>query len=100
MVTSEQVLAAISNCFDPEIRGVNLVDLGLIYDVNVNEEHVDVTMTLTTPGCGMSRQIAEDVKSQVAMVEGISDVAVTIVWDPPWNPKMMSENAKKMLGFA
>lgn len=100
MVTREDVYAAISNCFDPEIRNVSIVDLGLIYDVTIQDDHVDVTMTLTTPGCGMARYIADDVKSKVESIEGVSAVDVSIVWDPPWNPNMMSQTAKKALGYA
>lgn len=100
MVTKEQVMDALQQCKDPEIPMVSIVDLGLIYDVQIKDDVVDIKMTLTTPGCGMAKYIAQEAKMKVESLDGIKDVNVTIVWDPPWTPERMSEEAKKHLGFA
>jgi metal-sulfur cluster biosynthetic enzyme len=78
---------------------VNIVDLGLIYDVKIEGDKVNVKMTLTAVGCPMSAGIAYDVKNKLLTLEGVKEANVEIVWDPPWNPTMMSEEAKKLLGF-
>ena len=99
MVTEEQVKNALRECYDPEIP-VNIVDLGLIYDIKVSpEDEVHITMTLTSQGCGMAQQIALQAKQKVAEVQGVKEAKVTVVWDPPWNPSKMSEEAKKKLGM-
>lgn len=99
MVTEEQVKAALKECYDPELP-VNIVDLGLVYGVDIQEgESVNVTMTLTSPGCGMAYQIALQAKQRVLQVPGVKDAKVTVVWEPAWNPGMMSEEAKQKLGF-
>lgn len=98
MVTKEQVYEALQDCYDPEIP-VNIVDLGLVYDVEVNEGQVAVKMTLTAPGCGMGAMIANDAKQRIMDLEGVSDATVDLVWDPPWNPSMISEEAKQKLGI-
>jgi probable FeS assembly SUF system protein SufT len=89
--------------YDPEIP-VNIVDLGLVYSMDVEEKpeggyRVDVTMTLTAPGCGMGPAIAEDAKSKILLVPGVSDADVRITWDPPWNQQMISEEGKMKLGL-
>ncbi len=100
MVTAEQVREALKECYDPEIP-VNIVDLGLIYDIQVNpQDEVVVTMTLTTPGCGMAHNIALQAKAKAMSVPGVKDAKVTVVWDPPWDPSKMSEEARKKLGMA
>jgi len=99
MVTQEQVFEALRECYDPEIP-VNVVDLGLIYGVEIpSGETVKITMTLTTPGCGMAHNIALQVKQRALQIPGIKEASVTVVWDPPWDPSRMSEAAKKQLGF-
>ena len=100
MITQEQVIEALKECYDPEIP-VNIVDLGLIYGVDViPEDQVKVTMTLTTPGCGMAHSIAMQAKQRVFQIPGVKDATVTVVWEPPWDPSRMSEEAKKKLGMA
>jgi metal-sulfur cluster biosynthetic enzyme len=89
--------------YDPEIP-VNIVDLGLVYSMDVGPKpeggyRVDVTMTLTAPGCGMGPAIAEDAKSKILLVPGVSDADVRITWDPPWNQQMISEEGKMKLGL-
>ena len=92
------------SCYDPEIP-VNIVDLGLIYDCHLTPmdapgaHKVDVKMTLTAPGCGMGPVLAQDVQSKLLGLEGVNDVAVELVWDPPWNQGMMTEAAKLQLGL-
>ena len=76
------------------------MDLGLIYEVQGEANNdVNIKMTLTSPGCPMHSMIAEDVKSKVTNIEEIGSVNVAVVWDPPWNPNMMSEEARKKLGY-
>ena len=99
MVTTDQVRDALKECFDPEIP-VNIVDLGLIYNIEVSaQDEVHVTMTLTTPGCGMAQQIAFSAKAKALSVPGVKDAKVTVVWEPRWDPSKMSEEAKKKLGI-
>lgn len=98
MVTKEQVFEALQECYDPEIP-VNIVDLGLIYDVEVAETKVAVKMTLTAPGCGMGSMIAADAQQKILALDGVDEATVDLVWDPPWNPSMISEEAKQRLGI-
>ena len=100
----EDVIRDALRCvYDPEIP-VNIVDLGLIYkiDIEQNEEGkrvVSIDMTLTAPGCGMGPVIAEDAKGKVNKLSGIDDAQVEIVWDPPWTQEMISETGKMELGM-
>ena len=94
---------ALKKVFDPEIP-VNIVDLGLVYSLNTKEQleggyKLDMDMTLTAPGCGMGPAIAEDAKGQLERVPGVSEAEVNIVWDPPWNQDMISEEGKMVLGL-
>jgi metal-sulfur cluster biosynthetic enzyme len=103
-VTEERVFDALRQCYDPEIP-VNIVDLGLIYEVKVEEEipgaaNVYIQMTLTAPGCGMGPMIAADVKRRVQQVPGVSNVLVDLVFEPNWHPGMMTEAAKLMLNIS
>lgn len=97
-VTEEQVYDVLKECYDPEIP-VDLVSLGLIYGVTIVDDWVGVKMTLTTPGCGMANQIADQVREKVRSLSGVSDADVRLVWQPAWNPTMMSDEAKKKLGI-
>ncbi len=106
-VSQEQLEKEIWNqlrsCYDPEIP-VNIVDLGLIYDCHLSPAggsgfRVDVKMTLTAPGCGMGPMLAQDVQNRLLSLEGVEDVSVELVWDPPWNQAMMTEAAKLQLGL-
>ncbi|MGH9746132.1 MAG: metal-sulfur cluster assembly factor [Candidatus Acidiferrales bacterium] len=95
----ERIMEALRQCFDPEIP-VNIVDLGLIYDVqNDPEGNVAVKMTLTTQGCPSAQAIPEQVKLRVAAIEEVRDVNVEVVWEPPWNPSMISPAGRKALGI-
>lgn len=99
----KEIWNQLRSCYDPEIP-VNIVDLGLIYDCHItpmapNSHKVDVKMTLTAPGCGMGPMLAQDVQNRLLSLEGVDDVAVELVWDPPWNQAMMTEAAKLQLGL-
>ena len=99
VATEEDVREALRQIVDPEI-GINIVDLGLVYECNVDDEgQCAITMTLTSPGCPLSGYIGTAVDSAVSELDGIKNVDVDIVWSPPWNPSMMSEDAKLELGI-
>ena len=76
-----------------------MLDLGLIYDVQLNKGQIYVKMTLTAPGCGMGPYIAQNAEWRIAEIEGVEDVEVEMVFDPPWNPEMITEDGKKLLGL-
>jgi metal-sulfur cluster biosynthetic enzyme len=98
-VTTEQVYSALRKCMDPEIP-VNVVDLGLIYGVQVNpENNVDIKMTMTTRGCPLHDTLVSDVKRYVGKINGIGNINVEIVWDPPWNVEKMEPNIREKMGF-
>ncbi len=92
-LTDELVLETLRQVIDPEL-GVNIVDLGLIYRIAYAAGKLTVTMTLTTPGCPMHDSIAEGVKNILLTLDGVNDVEVEVVWDPPWHPSMMSEQGR------
>jgi metal-sulfur cluster biosynthetic enzyme len=95
----ERILDALRQCYDPEIP-INIVDLGLIYDVQFDEPgNVVVKMTLTTQGCPSALAIPEQVKARVAAMEEVRDINVEIVWEPPWNPSMISPAGRQVLGL-
>lgn len=94
----EGVIAALKEIYDPEIP-VNIYDLGLIYGVEVTDGHVVVTMTLTTPHCPVAESMPAEVELRVGAVPGAGDVEVNLVWDPPWDPQLMSDEAKLELGM-
>ena len=99
MVTREQVIEELRNVFDPEIP-VNIVDLGLIYDCAVDPKgSVEIKMTLTAQGCPAAKAIPEEVRKRAEAVEGVSKVAVTVVWDPPWHPSRISAEGRRILGI-
>lgn len=98
LVNEKDVMDALRDCYDPEIP-VNIVDLGLIYDVKVDGKKVSVKMTLTARGCPMHSFIANNAKRKIMELDEVGDVDVEVVWDPPWTPDRMSDEAKKLLGF-
>ena len=98
-ITADQVLEKLKDVYDPEIP-VNVVDLGLIYDVQVNDSNeVHVLMTLTAPGCGMGPYIAQQAEWAISEMEGLESVTVEMVFDPPWSPDLLTEEGKKLLGI-
>ncbi len=98
-ITQDVVKEALKDVIDPEL-GYNIVDLGLIYGVTIRGVHVDVVMTMTTPGCPATNYIQEGAHERLLSIEGVKDAAVNVVWSPPWEPAMMSEDAKRYFGFA
>ncbi len=98
MVTPEDVEDALTNVIDPEL-GLDFVELGLIYGVDVDAGHVHVTFTLTSPGCPIGPQVSEQIEEFVGELEGVDQVDSSMVFTPPWTPERMSEDAKFALGF-
>jgi metal-sulfur cluster biosynthetic enzyme len=98
MVTQEQVYEVLRDCYDPELP-VNIVDLGLVYDVTVQDDNVSVVMTLTARGCPAHSFISESVRARVTRIPGVKSANVQVVWDPPWDISRMSDTAKKRLGM-
>jgi metal-sulfur cluster biosynthetic enzyme len=97
-LNKEGVMEALRDVYDPEIP-INVVDLGLIYDCSVDKGDVDIKMTLTFAGCGMGPYIAQQAEWRVAEMEGVEDVNVELVYDPPWTPDMITEEGKAELGL-
>jgi len=102
-LTQDEVLTALKQCYDPEIP-VNIVDLGLIYEVRFAEapedkQDVTVEMTLTAQGCPAHVMIGDQVKSRVEQLPGVRNVSVNVVWNPPWTPERLSPDARKQLGI-
>lgn len=100
MPTIEQIRNSLQVVIDPEI-GMDIVNLGLVYDVKFDEtqQKADVKMTLTSPACPVGPQIVAKAKEVIGKLEGVKDVNLEIVWTPPWNPEMMTEEAKDKLGI-
>ena len=98
MVEKSQVMSALKKCYDPEVP-INIVDLGLIYGINIKGGNVDIKMTLTSPGCPMGSFIIENIKNKVSKIRGVKKVNINLVLDPPWSPDRMSKLAKKKLGM-
>ncbi len=96
--SKELVSMALRSCYDPEIA-VNIVDLGLVRDIGINGGLVEVSMTLTAPGCPMGSQIVNDVRETLSQLPGVEDVVVNLVFEPPWTPDLMSDQARKQLGM-
>lgn len=96
IITKEEVIEVLKTCYDPEIP-INIIDLGLVYGVEVKEDRVHIKMTLTMPGCPMGELIIENVKRKVEAIEGVKEVKIELVWDPPWTPDRISEEAMKRI---
>jgi metal-sulfur cluster biosynthetic enzyme len=98
MATVEDVTDALRDVIDPEL-GLDFVELGLIYDVEVDAGNVHITYTLTSPGCPIGPQVSEQMVEFVSELDGVDDVRSTMTFSPPWTPDRMSEDAKFALGF-
>jgi len=96
-LNEQTVTDALRQVIDPEI-GCNRVDLGLIYEIAINGPQVNVTMTLTTPGCPMHESLCAGVQAAVLNLAGVDEAEVELVWDPPWHPAMMTEAGRAMAG--
>ncbi|MEN8121076.1 MAG: SUF system Fe-S cluster assembly protein [Bacteroidota bacterium] len=94
-----EILKVIKEVYDPEIP-VNVYDLGLIYEIDVDDyDNVDIKMTLTAPNCPVADSMPNEVKEKVKAIEGVNNVNIEMVFDPPWSASMMSEEAKLVLGY-
>lgn len=98
MPTEEEVTEALTNVIDPEL-GLDFVELGLIYGVEVDGANVNVSFTLTTPACPIGPQVTEQIKEFVGELDGVEAVEATMTFSPPWSPELMSEDAKFALGY-
>ncbi len=98
MVTKDDIFSALKSVYDPEL-GVNVVELGLIYDVIIGGNAVKIRMTMTSPMCPAAASIVEQCKASVQKVSGVATCEMELIWNPPWSPERMSEDAKMKLGF-
>jgi metal-sulfur cluster biosynthetic enzyme len=98
MLDQEVIYESLKQIYDPEV-GINIVDMGLIYSLDIEGSKVGITMTLTSPGCPAGPQILGQVDSALKALEGIEDVDIQVVWSPPWSPDMLSEDARDQLGI-
>ncbi len=98
MVSEDVVTEALKEVYDPELH-YNIVDLGLVYDVEIKDGAVHILMTLTTPACPIGPMVIEQIQENVGLVPGVKDVDVEITFDPLWSPDMMSEEARADLGL-
>ena len=98
MELKDKVIAEIKKIYDPEIP-VNIYELGLIYQIDINNNNVKIKMTLTTPNCPVAESLPKEVKDSILEIDGVSKVDLDLVWDPPWNKSMMSEAAKLELNL-
>ena len=96
--TTDAITSCLENVIDPEL-GINVVDLGLIYNIHINGDKISVDMTLTTPGCPMAGMLAGSVEQAVRQTFEGADVEVSLIWDPPWTPDRLSEAARQQLGY-
>ena len=92
------VVEKLKECFDPEIP-IDLWNLGLIYEIKINDKEIEILMTLTTPGCGMANHIADDLKNKILKLKQVSNVNINITFDPIWSPEMMTDEGRVKLGF-
>lgn len=98
MINEEIVRLALKDVYDPEI-GINIIDLGLVYDIKVDSGKVFIKMTLTTPGCPIGPMLMADIKDILFQMDGVEDVEIEFVWSPPWTPDMMSDEAKEIMSY-
>ena len=102
-ITEDKVVEVLKQCYDPEIP-IDLWNLGLIYNIKIQDQDdnccVDIIMSLTTPGCGMGDHMAQDIKTKLEAVTEVSEATVSVTFEPPWNPEMMSDEAREKLGFS
>ena len=100
MIAKEAVREELKKVIDPELN-INIIALGLVYDVSIDQEvgKVVVTMTLTTPGCPLSVVFEEWIPAAVKNIEEVKDVKINLVWEPPWDPEKMSDDVKEQMGF-
>ena len=97
-ITKEKILEALSQVYDPEIP-IDIVNLGLVYDIDISQDVVNLKMTMTSPGCPSAREIVLESQTVVSNVQGVKEANIEVVWDPPWSPEKMSEEAKASMGI-
>ena len=97
-IKGEEVVEALRECYDPEIP-VNIIDLGLVYGVNIKPERIDVRMTLTALGCPMAGEVMTEVRDKLLTIPGVQEAGVELTYEPPWTPDRMSEDARWELGM-
>lgn len=99
MASEEDILQALRGVNDPEV-GVNIVDLGLVYSMEIQGDNVRIVMTMTTPACPMHSYLTEEVREAIlSQHDEVENISVELVWDPPWSPQMISEKGKRQLGW-
>tara|TARA_Y100001970_G_scaffold24032_1_gene28423 strand:- start:5245 stop:5589 length:345 start_codon:yes stop_codon:yes gene_type:complete len=98
-INKEDVVSILKECYDPEIP-IDLWNLGLIYDIKIENGDINITMSLTTPGCTMGQYMADDIKTKLLNLENVKTVDVQVVFDPPWQPEMMTDEGRQKLGFS
>ena len=98
-INKDEVISVLKQCYDPEIP-IDLWNLGLIYDIKIKNTNIDIIMSLTTPGCTMGQYMADDIKSKLEQIKSVENVTVEVVFEPPWQPEMMTDEGRQKLGFA
>ncbi|MGC8672098.1 MAG: metal-sulfur cluster assembly factor [Thermoplasmata archaeon] len=98
MVKEEDVIEVLKSVIDPEI-GLDVINLGLVYEIKVNDDIVYIKMTMTTPGCPLASWILADAENKIKQLPEVKDVQIELVWDPPWSVDRISEEARKLLGL-
>jgi metal-sulfur cluster biosynthetic enzyme len=98
MLNQDTIYESLKQIYDPEV-GISIVDMGLIYGLDIEDNKVSVVMTLTSPGCPAGPQILGQIDSSLKALEGVEDVDIQVVWSPPWTPDMLSEEARDQLGI-
>ena len=98
-INKDEVISVLKQCYDPEIP-IDLWNLGLIYDIKIKNNNIDIIMSLTTPGCTMGQYMADDIKSKLEQINSVENVTVEVVFDPPWQPEMMTDKGRQKLGFS
>jgi metal-sulfur cluster biosynthetic enzyme len=98
MLSQDTVYESLKQIYDPEV-GINIVDMGLVYGLEIEDQKVGVIMTLTSPGCPAGPQILSQIDSALKELEGVEDVDIQVVWSPPWTPDMLSDEARDQLGI-
>ncbi len=98
MVTENDIWDALGQVYDPEIP-INIVDLGLVYEVKIEGDHVHAKVTMTTPGCPMHTYITQAARNAILGVEGVETADVELTWNPPWTPDRLSDGARERLGY-
>ena len=97
-VSQDQIIEKLRQCLDPEL-GINIIDLGLVYAINIEGQRIHILMTLTTPGCPLDSYFVRDITAKIKSLKGVSDVTVEMTFDPLWSPTKMSSESKDLLGF-